>query len=252
MNRSLYLRQWLLAMDRFELRLRGKAGRERNTFIRAAARSYEKHGGGISHFLRAGHQNRVRDILNEHYTAVMPYFGALAVKPVKSRRGRIEKKANRQSFLSHATEWAQTRALAAATSISDTDYNDVQDVITSGLEDGLGVEEIASNIRGITDLTPFRAATLARTETHAAATYGAIEEARQASDEIGITLQKEWLPTLDDRTRPAHAEMANTDPIPLDDLFDVGGEQMDRPGDPSASAENTINCRCALVVPEAS
>jgi hypothetical protein len=49
--------------------------------------------------------------------------------------------------------------------------------------------------------------------------------------------------------RPAHAEaeaMYIDDPIPIDDPFEVMGEQLMFPGDDSlgASLENIINCQC--------
>ena len=43
---------------------------------------------------------------------------------------------------------------------------------------------------------------------------------------IGIVLVKEWLPTLDNRTRPDHAAMANYGPIALDEKFQVGGKEL--------------------------
>jgi hypothetical protein len=68
---------------------------------------------------------------------------------------------------------------------------------------------------------------------------------------LGVQMLKEWLPTLDDRTRPAHAAMNGQPPIPLNEKFVVDGELMDRPGDPSASPANVIACRCALGYTEA-
>ena len=92
---------------------------------------------------------------------------------------------------------------------------------------------------------------IARTETHAAANYASTESVRAAGEKLGVKMLKEWLPTIDGRTRPAHAEMAGSDPIPMDDKFLVNGEEMDRPGDPGASPDNVINCRCVLGYSEA-
>jgi len=74
---------------------------------------------------------------------------------------------------------------------------------------------------------------------------------RAAEDKLGVKMLKEWLPTLDGRTRPDHAAMAGSDPIPLEEKFLVGGEEMDRPGDPNASAEQVCGCRCTLGYSEA-
>ena len=68
---------------------------------------------------------------------------------------------------------------------------------------------------------------------------------------LGITLEKAWSPTMDDRTRPDHAAMDPNDFIPLDAKFIVGGEEADRPGDPPLSAGNQINCRCVQIQREA-
>jgi uncharacterized protein with gpF-like domain len=252
MNRALYLRKWIRALTIHERKLLGPIARERNRFIKAASAQYDAHH-TIPNHLRQTHTSAVQGLLMQHYQTVMPYFGQFVTKPLKARRGRLETKAlPRHVFNSYMLEWAYSRSLENAKSISDTDFDDVQGAITAGLEDGLGVEAIASSIRKITDLTPYRAATISRTETHAAATYGAIEEARQTSQEIGIQLVKEWLPTLDNRTRPEHAAMAGSEGVPLDQPFIVGGEALDRPGDPAGSAENVINCRCALSLVEAS
>jgi len=34
--------------------------------------------------------------------------------------------------------------------------------------------------------------------------------------------------------------------VPLSQPFEVDGEYLDHPGDPSGSAEAVINCRCSL------
>lgn len=249
MDRRLYMRQWLLAMDRFELRLRSNAGKQRNAFLGQAAKDYENTG-NVSNHIRVWHEAQLGDVLFGHLSAVIPYFGRLTTKQIKSKYRVLERKAN-DTFFIGLMEWAKTRALNNASSIADTDMGDVRAAIESGLAEGLGNEDIARNLRRLTNSTPYRAATIARTETHAAATYGAIEEAHQTSDEIGIKLVKSWLPTTDERTRPAHAAMANAPSIGLDEQFEVDGEYLDRPGDPAGSAENVINCRCAILTEEA-
>jgi hypothetical protein len=53
-----------------------------------------------------------------------------------------------------------------------------------------------------------------------------------------------WRPTLDNRTRPDHADMDGYGAIPLDEKFVVGGYEMDRPGDAAGPASEVISCRC--------
>jgi hypothetical protein len=193
MNRNQHLRRWLRALTIYERRLLNPVARNRNAFIAKAADEYQKHQ-TIPRHARYAHEIGIQNLLIPHYQAVIPYFGDMAVRQFKSRRPRMELK--RMTFPSLMQDWVRQRAFKNAASIADTDYNDVQSTIDRGIADGLGIEEIARDIREVTDLTPFRAATVGRTETHQAATFGAIEEARQTSEEIGIVLQKEWLPTL--------------------------------------------------------
>ncbi len=59
-------------------------------------------------------------------------------------------------------------------------------------------------------------------------------------------VQKEWLTAGDDRVRDDHF-MVDGDVVELDEPWDVGGEELDYPGDQvHGSAENTINCRCVV------
>lgn len=86
-----------------------------------------------------------------------------------------------------------------------------------------------------------RANRIARTESTGAYNYGA-ERGLQAE---GV-LCKEWLATADARTRGDHlAAMGQI--VPMGMPFSVGGFSMQRPGDPSAPPEETVNCRCCVV-----
>jgi len=247
-DRRLQLRLWLLALDRFEIKLRGAIARARNKYIRTASTQYENNHGSIPAWVLEQHRGAISGLLQSHYELVIPHFGGMALKQVKSRR--ISTKAAHNLFTSFMYEWIRTEALRKASMIAGTDYDDVLGKIEAGIAAGEGVASIARSIREAVELTTYRAATIARTETHNAATFGSVETARTAQEELGIQLVKAWLPTLDDRTRPAHRAMQDKDPIPLGERFSVDGESMDRPGDPSASPDNVINCRCALAYEE--
>ena len=92
-----------------------------------------------------------------------------------------------------------------------------------------------------------RAATIARTETHTAASYAN----HQVNASLNIPDQvKRWVSVADDRTRSFHREMNGTE-VPLDEDFVVpykGLEyRMGYTGDPRGGAHNTINCRCVTL-----
>lgn len=86
-----------------------------------------------------------------------------------------------------------------------------------------------------------RARLIARTESTAVANYGAL--AALAAE--GVT-HKEWVATLDIRTRESHAE-ANGQVVRIDEEFRVGDEKLAFPGDPSATVGEVANCRCTMV-----
>ena len=89
----------------------------------------------------------------------------------------------------------------------------------------------------------YQAERIVRTEATNAANLGVMQS---ATDVYGKnSLQKKWITSMDGRERSAHA-MANGQIVDFNDKFKVGGELLDRAGDPTASAVNVVNCRCAI------
>lgn len=86
-----------------------------------------------------------------------------------------------------------------------------------------------------------RSTTIARTEATGALNAGAI----QAMATEGVKCV-EWLATSDRRTRRDH-HSADGQIRPFGVPFLVGGFPMLHPGDPTAPASETANCRCAVV-----
>jgi hypothetical protein len=249
-TRRIYHRVFLATMDRFESQLKGKIVTDKKAFITACAEEYREHGVPNFFHLVDKHQQVVFTTLKAHYSRVVPAFGAIALSQVKSQQ--IKASAEDDLFVDLAQQWIHTEGLKRSKLIADTSEADVLKAISDGIGEGLGTAAIADGIQSVTDLSDWRAELIARTETHAAANYAGVESVRAAEDKLKVKMLKEWLPTLDGRTRPAHAEMEGSEPIPLDDKFVVDGEEMDRPGDPAGSAENVINCRCVLGYSEAS
>ena len=60
---------------------------------------------------------------------------------------------------------------------------------------------------------------------------------------MGIEIQKEWVCTHDDRTRPSHLEL-DGERRDLDEEFSNG---LQYPGDPNGDPSEVYNCRCTLV-----
>ena len=88
-----------------------------------------------------------------------------------------------------------------------------------------------------------RSLTISRTEATRTANLGKEIGARSWIDEQGGQGYKMWLGRVVNE-RPTHLAVNNTI-IPIDDLYQVGDEQAQRPGDVSLSAAEVINCRCS-------
>lgn len=142
------------------------------------------------------------------------------------------------------TTAAQTLAHARnrLVGIGDILWFNARTSLVEGVELGEDVPALAARVRDAAQVTEPRARTIARTEVIGASNAASIAQARSA----GVEMEKGWLATEDDRTRPAHV-IADGQWVPLDGMFEVGGELLDFPGDPEGRADNVINERCSII-----
>ena len=117
--------------------------------------------------------------------------------------------------------------------------------IAQAILTGDPIERIASRLQNVTDMNRNSAIRNARTAITGAENAGRVESYRYA-ESIGITLQKEWLATLDDRTRDEHRAL-DGQRVGVDEPFEVDGEKIMFPGDPDAEGYLVYGCRCTLV-----
>ena len=124
----------------------------------------------------------------------------------------------------------------------------VNDAIITAANEGLGTNQAATRIRKLVnkklkgDINVWRARRIARTETLSSRNYGSFQALSDAVSD-GARLKKQWFTTML-KSRDSHIA-ANNQIRDVDQPFDVGGEKLMYPGDPSGSADNVINCRCA-------
>lgn len=117
----------------------------------------------------------------------------------------------------------------------------VSETIQAGYDQGWSVDQTARAIVAkVDDVAPARAAMYARTDLIALSNGGSLMAAQIAG--VGA---KSWLTAGDERVRETHAD-ADGQTVPIDQPFDVGGEQAMYPGDPDLSDEEALNCRCTL------
>ena len=118
--------------------------------------------------------------------------------------------------------------------------------ITSSILQGKSIKHMADDLqRRITDMSRDSAIRTARTAVTGAQNAGRMDS-YAAAEKMGIKLKKEWLATLDSRTRHSHA-MLDGQKVDPDKPFKVDGYEIMFPGDTSAPGYLVYNCRCTLI-----
>ncbi|MDB6108338.1 MAG: hypothetical protein JWR69_88 [Pedosphaera sp.] len=129
--------------------------------------------------------------------------------------------------------------------VGGTVRDQLNTTLEAGIQGGESTKELSDRVRSVfTGLTNHEAERVARTEVSMA--YNTARH--DAMTESGIDF-KAWLSSHGPTVRETHAvaeqEYIET-PIPIDEPFEVGGEELMFPGDDSlgASLDNLINCQC--------
>ena len=131
--------------------------------------------------------------------------------------------------------------------IPTTIANRINKLLIDAREENLTLAQSAKKIRDtIIPLSRARAAMIARTEVHNAASFASHNYHNTVRNDLGINMFKQWVATNDARTRSTHSE-ANGQRVHMDEKFNVGGAEMDYAGDPAGGAKNVINCRCVII-----
>jgi SPP1 gp7 family putative phage head morphogenesis protein len=115
--------------------------------------------------------------------------------------------------------------------------------VTSSILQGLSIKHMADDLqKRITTMSRNSAIRTARTAVTGAQNAGRMDS-YAAAEKMGIKLKKEWLATLDARTRHSHA-MLDGEQVAQDKKFSNGCRF---PGDPQGPPWEIYNCRCTLV-----
>lgn len=118
--------------------------------------------------------------------------------------------------------------------------------VTSGIIQGESIKQLADRLQtNIPEMNRDSAIRAARTAVTGAQNAGR-QDSYDAAVKMGIEMEKQWLATLDMRTRHDHA-MADGQVVAEDKPFEVGGEALMFPGDTSGSGWNIYNCRCTMI-----
>lgn len=121
--------------------------------------------------------------------------------------------------------------------------------ITQAVLQGKSIPEIAKAMETVVGMNKASATRNART-----AMTGAQNAGRQATydraNAMGIKVKKEWIATLDGRTRHSHGK-ADGQQVEIDGKFKVGASELRYPGDfQNGTPEELYNCRCTMATVE--
>lgn len=174
------------------------------------------------------------------------YFAKRELRELEKRFGLKRQKDNADDLTPTWLQFMQNFAINQAgeriVSVTNTTLTQIRKVINESVTEGFGSAETGRMIRRKwREITRWRSEMIARTEIVSASNRGTLLGAQAT----GLELKKNWLATPGARTRDDHA-FANGQQVGINEEFNVGGENMECPGDPDASAANTINCRCSI------
>lgn len=118
--------------------------------------------------------------------------------------------------------------------------------MTSSILQGKSLKGMADDLqKRIPTMNRDSAIRTARTAVTGAQNAGRMDS-YAAAEKMGIKLKREWVATLDGRTRHAHA-MLDGQRAEIDKPFKIDGYEIMYPGDASAPGYLVYNCRCTLV-----
>jgi HK97 family phage portal protein len=133
----------------------------------------------------------------------------------------------------------KVRAVEFGLGVNVTTRDKITQAVSAGLEAGEGMVDISKRITDVYDeFSTYRSDRIARTEATASSSEGTLEGYRQSN----VVTGKEWIATMDGRTRESHAD-TNGEIVPLNEKFSNG---VMYPGDMHGEPAETINCRCVL------
>lgn len=174
------------------------------------------------------------------------FFGRKAYREIQRSAKRVEKAGFgfNQEWIQAIIAYFQQDMFALVGNITNTTRNNILEVLEQALNEGQGIDWIASRLRE-PGINLYRARVIARTELG----KGAFAGRAQAVETSEWETTTEWISADDARVRNSHRQV-DGEVIDTGSRFQVprrkgGVDMMLGPGDPSASAENLIQCRCS-------
>lgn len=185
------------------------------------------------------------------YLKIGTLYGNRVTRGITKDTKSIDVDLFQEAFKTSLKQWLLDNAGERIKTVRQTLIDYLINEIKKGIEDGGDVREISKRIEKLVNSRNFyrwQALRIARTETTAAANYGA----SIASKTNIYVMDKIWISSNDARTRQIekgdlydHKDMHL---IKADEngLFNVQGDLLRFAGDPKGHPSNIINCRCTV------
>jgi hypothetical protein len=199
--------------------------------------------------------DKLATILQDVYEKLGLEGARFTYNQLNSAKGALSVKAGgfgrNESWIAAVLQYLRLNILDFAILITETIKEDILRVISKGVDEGWGIEKMVQQLES-SSLPRVRAARIARTEVNRASNVGHSEGIKSFPYET----DKKWSAARDHRTRHSHRQVNGhiTDEtgtfrvkVYKADKFTGQYDEMQRPGDPTAHASNTINCRCRIV-----
>lgn len=234
-----------------EVHLRNAYYRTLNRLVREAAANFSRH--AIHHHARTAAIGDPAQWQMPDRDEVLPEGDArdALVQATQPIRQKIVTHMMGDALLAVSVSFTTTNPLAQhvlsmlgtrITEITELTRREIMRSLQDSHAKGLSIPHAARAMSKDVRATNINRSTLiARTEFIGAqngASLGAVRISEAGSS-------KTWLATNDNRTRADHAE-ADGQTVPLDGMFDIGGNPMMFPGDQNAPADEVCNCRCTM------
>jgi hypothetical protein len=152
---------------------------------------------------------------------------------------------SRETFVSPEILATTERNFEQATKFVDDILDEAQRVVTLEERNSLIMDNLTQRVEN-------RKPGIAETETQNI--YQATKQEMggyisEKAARVGQSLDKTWIATLDQKTRPEHVK-AHGQKVPQNSLFTVWGEHLMYPGDTGhgASLKNVMRCRCESIM----
>lgn len=253
MNRAHIQASYINRMNFFERKFTPVMAKAIQSQIKAFVRVMKDSG------LDAAKRDLDRIVINEQvYDAVARIYKTVGLFTANDTYRRITEQVPKKSFGFNA-EWTaeilnyfKLYLLNQATiPISNTTKEQIRQILAIGEQKGWGIDEIARQLVS-SELTLMRSRMIVRTESAKAAFKGR----EMAKEKSPYKLTTEWIAANDHRTRHSHrlvdgvvVDTGGRFTVPVYKRIgkidvQAGVDMMTGPGDPKASKENVINCRC--------